>query len=329
MKLPDDSSPESWCFPGLNGSCVGAQLDPGVRLGLYSLFVAGMLLTVLGNSLVIVALCHVRQLQNPTNVLILSLALVDLLVGAVVMPFSAVRTVAGCWYHGDAFCLLHSTFDVFLTTLSIFHLIWIAVDRHQAICRPLLYARRVTASAAAVMASCSWALAAVYAFGLLYSGDNVAGLEEHVAAAASCRGACSLLFNRLWSVLDSVICFFAPCAAMIALYAQVFVVARAHLRQIAGERGGGGERSVKASECKAAKTLAIVLGAFICCWLPFFVTSMADAFGGFGTPPPAFEAVVWLGYFNSALNPVIYALFYPSFRRRFHAVVTLKICSSG
>ncbi|KAM8748278.1 trace amine-associated receptor 13c-like [Acanthopagrus schlegelii] len=63
-----------------------------------------MLVTILGNSLVIVSICHFKQLHSPTNVLILSLALVDLLVGVIVMPFSATRTVHGCWFYDENKC---------------------------------------------------------------------------------------------------------------------------------------------------------------------------------------------------------------------------------
>ena len=100
---------------------------------LYLLFVSGMLVTILGNSLVSLSVCHFKQLHSPTNMLISSLALVDLLVGVIVMPFSATRTVHGCWFYGDTFCHLHFSFEVLLTTLSIFHLICIAVDIKQGL----------------------------------------------------------------------------------------------------------------------------------------------------------------------------------------------------
>ncbi|XP_049927788.1 trace amine-associated receptor 13c-like [Epinephelus moara] len=325
-------SQEQYCFPGSNTSCVKAHFSVGTKVALYVLFVLGMLVTILGNSVVIVSISHFKELHNPTNVLIVSLALVDLLVGVIVMPFSTIRTIQGCWFYGDDFCLLHTSFDVFFTTVSILHLICIAVDRQQAICNPLHYSRNITMSVAWVMVFASWALAAVYSFGLLYSKANSAGLEDYMASL-NCLGSCNPVYNHLWGVLDSVISFFFPCTVMVCLYTKVFIVAKEHVRKIGDMSNCSYERAreglIKQSEHKAAKTLGIVVGAFIFCWMPFFIISAVDPHTGFSTPIVIFETFFWLGYFNSTLNPIIYAFFYPRFKRCFYCIVTLKIFASN
>ena len=135
-----------YCVPGSNASCIAVRKGFWTDFALYLVFVSGMLVTILGNSLGIVSICHFRQFRNPTNVFILCLALVDLLVGVIVMPFSATRTVHGCWFYGDTFCHLNVSFEWFLCTLPIIHLICIAVNTHQAICNPLHYLRKITMS---------------------------------------------------------------------------------------------------------------------------------------------------------------------------------------
>ncbi|CAL8372446.1 unnamed protein product [Gadus morhua 'NCC'] len=74
-----------------------------------------------------------------------------------VMPFSTVRAVQGCWFYGDTFCLLHSAFDMFLTSVSSFHLICIAVDRHEAVVHAPALLRNITMTVAWLMVSASWA----------------------------------------------------------------------------------------------------------------------------------------------------------------------------
>ncbi|XP_073673150.1 trace amine-associated receptor 13c [Garra rufa] len=319
--------PTQFCFPAVNNSCLKGTHHVSTQTVLYLLLVSVMTVTILGNSVVIISIAHFKQLQTPTNILVMSLALADLLLGLVVMPFNMIRSVEGCWYFGDAFCLLHSTFDLFLTSVSIFHLIFIAIDRHQAVCYPLQYPTRITIPIAWVMVMISWSMAALYSCGLVYSKANVEGLDEYIESIY-CMGSCTLYFNALWSVLDTLLTFFLPCSVMIGLYARIFVIAKRHIRTI-GEANHHEKENVfktsRRSERKAAKTLGVVVGAFILCWLPFFINSLMDPYINFSTPYVLFDAFGWLGYINSTINPIIYGLFYPWFRKTLSLIITLKI----
>lgn len=75
-------------------------------------------------------------------------------------------------------------------------------------------------------------------------------------------------------------------------------------------------------ERKAAKTLAIITGAFVMCWLPFFILALLMPL----CPQCDISQFVvsfflWLGYFNSTLNPVIYTIFSPEFRQAFKRIL--------
>lgn len=71
-------------------------------------------------------------------------------------------------------------------------------------------------------------------------------------------------------------------------------------------------------ERKAAKTLAIITGAFVACWLPFFLVALLQALCELCAPSDLVASVfLWLGYFNSTLNPLIYTIFSPEFRQAF------------
>ncbi|XP_055694852.1 5-hydroxytryptamine receptor-like isoform X2 [Lutzomyia longipalpis] len=71
-------------------------------------------------------------------------------------------------------------------------------------------------------------------------------------------------------------------------------------------------------ERKAAKTLAIITGAFVCCWLPFFILAvLIPVCASCDISPIVMSIFLWLGYFNSTLNPIIYTIFSPEFRQAF------------
>lgn len=81
-------------------------------------------------------------------------------------------------------------------------------------------------------------------------------------------------------------------------------------------------------ETKAAKTLAIIVGGFIVCWLPFFTVYLLRPFCTGCTPDIVFSILFWLGYCNSAINPVIYALFSRDFRNAFQQIIIRVCCST-
>lgn len=97
---------------------------------------------------------------------------------------------------------------------------------------------------------------------------------------------------------------------------------------------GAGRRVLKVQarrfkmETKAAKTLAIIVGGFICCWLPFFTIYLVRPFCKTCIQPLVFSVLFWLGYCNSALNPLIYALFSNEFRLAFKTLICKCLCTA-
>ena len=78
-------------------------------------------------------------------------------------------------------------------------------------------------------------------------------------------------------------------------------------------------------ERKAARVLGIITGAFVACWLPFFFLALTGPLcTSCQFPFELFSVFLWLGYFNSLLNPIIYTTFNPSFRNAFNKLFFKK-----
>lgn len=81
-------------------------------------------------------------------------------------------------------------------------------------------------------------------------------------------------------------------------------------------------RLAKARERRATLILGLIMAAFILAWLPFFVLYVLEALcSSCVIEHTGFATAFWLGYCNSALNPIIYTIFNRDFRRAFKKIL--------
>ncbi|XP_055718683.1 5-hydroxytryptamine receptor 1E-like [Salvelinus fontinalis] len=79
-------------------------------------------------------------------------------------------------------------------------------------------------------------------------------------------------------------------------------------------------------ERKAARTLGLILGAFILCWLPFFVKELLVGLRVFHASAQVSDFLTWLGYVNSLINPLLYTSFNEDFKQAFKKLLRCKEC---
>ncbi|XP_037631610.1 trace amine-associated receptor 1-like [Sebastes umbrosus] len=281
------------CYESRNGSCQKTIYPLPVRITLYMILGVTVILTVCGNFLVAVSIAFFKQLRTPTNYLIASLAVSDLLLGLLVMFPSMIHSVESCWYFGDV------------------------LYRHYAVCQPLLYRRKISVNVVLIMILLIWSISALIGFGMIFLKLNIWGIEEFYYNHIACEGGCFLFQSRLSSTVSSVFSFYIPGIIMLGVYLKIFLVAQKQLHSIQNTSCMSSAKISNKSQTKATKTLAIIMGAFLSFWTPFFVCNTINPFISYSTPPVLFGALVWVGYLNSTVNPLIYAFFYSWFRKAF------------
>ncbi|XP_059398481.1 5-hydroxytryptamine receptor 4-like [Carassius carassius] len=304
------------------------------KIPLCIVLVTIIILTALGNLLVMVALCKDRQLRKKkTNFFIVSLAFADFLVALVVMPLAAIELVTGQWSYGEMFCLVRTSLDVLLTTVSILHLCCIALDRYYAICcQPLVYTNKMTPVRVSLMLVGCWVIPIFISFLPIMQSWNTIGIESFIEQRkfnSSHNSTCVFMVNRPYALVCSAVAFYVPLVLMVLAYQRIYVTAMGHARRIGSLHRAGsapsstypnhdqhGSNRIK-NETKAAKTLAVIMGCFCLCWAPFFITNVVDPFINYSVPWQMWTAWLWLGYINSGLNPFLYAFLNRAFRRAF------------
>ncbi|XP_026076412.1 trace amine-associated receptor 13c-like [Carassius auratus] len=307
-----------YCFPAINSSCIKGKRSQHESNIMYMFFSLLSAWTVFLNLQVIISISHFKKLQTPTNLLILSLAVADMLIG-LVMPIEASRLIEMCWYFGHTFCGLFLAITGLLVTVSLSNLVLIAVDRYVAVCHPLLYPQKITTTKTLISICLSWVFSSTSSTAFVISN----GYFNISSKTNICSGECSLMVSFAWKVIDLILCFIFPCIVIISLYLRIFYVVHQQVKVINTLMKGGkcvNEGSVRRkSESKAALTLGIIVTVYLLCWIPYYICSIL------AVSSTTINVLMWVVYINSGLNPMIYALFYPWFKKTVKLILTLKI----
>ncbi|XP_058249086.1 trace amine-associated receptor 13c-like [Hemibagrus wyckioides] len=303
-------------------SCPERSVSPAVYILLYVCSAAVVLLTVCGNLLVIISVLHFKQLHTPTNMLVLSLAVSDFFIGAFVMLPMFIWTIESCWIFGKGFCISFWFIASFITIISIYNIALIAVDRYLALSNPFLYMNRVSVRITCIVIVLDWCVVGVYILALMHYNGNFMNL-------ILCPEDCFFALNEVWSVIDLVFSFIFPLSVIIIFYTRVFVIAKKHATAIRELNNHTRPKTQKItshsmkSERKAAKVLGILVSVFLMCLLPYFICSLIGYV--IEIQLESIQKVMIMICLNSTINPVIYALFYPWFRRCIKLIITLQI----
>ncbi|XP_074869655.1 adenosine receptor A2b [Carettochelys insculpta] len=283
-------------------------------------------LSVAGNVLVCGAVAANSALQNTTNYILVSLAVADVGVGLLAVPFAITISIGLATDFRS--CLFLACFVLVLTQSSIFSLLAVAVDRYLAICIPLRYKSLVTGKRA------RWLIAVLW---LLSFGIGLTPLMGWNKATDGCSNSTNgtnpkdcLIECQFETVVPMSYmvyfnffgCVLLPLIVMLGIYIKIFMVACKQLKKM---ELMGNSRTTLQKEVNAAKSLAIIVGLFAFCWLPLHILNCITYFHedlAKKKPEWVMDMAIVLSHANSVVNPIIYAYKIRDFRCTFRKILT-------
>ncbi|XP_074549334.1 D(3) dopamine receptor isoform X2 [Halichoeres trimaculatus] len=186
---------------------------------LYSLLILAI---VFGNVLVCLAVLRERSLQTTTNYLVVSLAVADLLVASLVMPWAVyLEVVGGAWLFSRLYCNVFVTLDVMMCTASILNLCAISIDRYTAVVMPVLYnTTHRSRKRVFVMIATVWVLAFAVSCPLLFGFNTT---DDPLVCSIS---------NPDFVIYSSVVSFYLPFMVTLLVYIRIYVFLRMRRKRI-------------------------------------------------------------------------------------------------
>ncbi|XP_010620442.1 histamine H2 receptor isoform X1 [Fukomys damarensis] len=307
----------------LNDTASSFCLDSTVyKITISVVLIVLILITVAGNVVVCLAVGLNRRLRSLTNCFIVSLAVTDLLLGLLVLPFSAIYQLSCKWSFSKVFCNIYTSLDVMLCTASILNLFMISLDRYCAVTDPLRYPVLITPVRVAISLVFIWVISITLSFLSIHLGWNS---RNETSKDNDTILKCKVQVNEVYGLVDGLVTFYLPLLIMCITYFRIFKIAREQAKRI---NHIGSWKAATIREHKATVTLAAVMGAFIICWFPYFTVFVYRGLKGDDAVNEVFEAIVlWLGYANSALNPILYAALNRDFRTAYHQLFCCRLTS--
>ena len=258
---------------------------------------------VLGNSLVILAIWKdpLKNLRSsPSNYILLSMALADLIVGLILCPLTVYLAFAILRQKEHLFLPL--SVSAFLTPLSIAHMFLLAVDRFFALVTPLRYRLKVTNKRVYIASIACWVYCAL--FGCLFRLLN----EHYIIMGA-------ILNLQMFFGLGFVLVMYTVTLCRFHSYTK------SRTREMK-EQSNEHRQKILQAEKNLSKAFLIVISTFLICFLPWLVVqiitySCSSCQRNLSQLLLFYALSANLVHANSGVNPFLYAWRLPKYREAF------------
>ncbi|KAM6977745.1 adenosine receptor A1b [Aplochiton taeniatus] len=280
--------------------------------------------SVIGNVMVVWAVKINKSLRDTTFCFIVSLALADIAVGALVIPLAITISIGLKTQFYS--CLLVACTVLVLTQSSILALLAIAIDRYLRVKIPTSYKRVVTPQRAGLAVVMCWTVAFLVGLTPMLGWNNLSRLQQNgseLIITCQFENVISMDYMVYFNFFGWVL---PPLLSMLVLYTEIFYMIHKQLNKKVNTSHTDPHKYYD-KELKLAKSLALVLLLFAFSWLPLHILNCITLFC------PQCQKPIFLIYIaillthgNSAVNPIVYALRIKKFRTAFLKIWKQYFC---
>ena len=279
-----------------------------------------VIIAFFGNALV----CHVifsrRRMRTVTNIFIANLAVSDLLLVVLNVPFNIAKSLMNDWLFGDAMCVLMNMSLITSVYASTFTLAVIALDRQRVLLYPLR--PRILKSGGLIVISIIWTVSIIMSlpFGIYSKSQTVSFVVE---SAVRCRTVYpSPTFEQCLTVVTLVLQYILPLTIIGVTYGRI--VRRIWERTDLGAMTANQHACRSKHKKKSIKMLMIVVIVFALCWMPLnlyhLLTDLHPDAESFPYNSTAFFVCHLVAISSTCYNPFIYCWLNEAFRAEIRAV---------
>ncbi|KAL4231569.1 neuropeptide Y receptor [Mactra antiquata] len=284
-----------------------------VLLVAYGLLIS---ISLFGNTLV----CHVilknPRMQTVTNFFIANLAVADLLLTCINVPFNIARNLLDDWPFGSVICHLLNFSLMVSVYVSTFTLLGIALDRQQVLLYPL--SPRMSRPVGVLVLCLIWFLAIGLSlpYGLYNNVRSVDFVLKEVKRCVSDYPQPSDQWEKYLTIVTLILQYVIPLAIIGVTYGRI--VRKLWIRTHVGAVTENQQASQQRTKRKSIKMLIFVVIVFALCWMPLNLYQVLADFHPnvevFHYNSTTFFICHWIAISSTCYNPFVYCWLNESFR---------------